>query len=306
MFGNTAGRSNSLAPGFPGGGRGVRGSIAKILVTVVVAGALNSLPGVALAQSGCCFCAGCGAYQPEPFCFDAVSFSACVSFCRQHAFGCQPQFGTNQSCGGGCASHAPIPTLTPTVTPTVTPTPIPTPTTRWCCQYQTNCDELDPWEVTSSPPNCIKHVPHGTPIAEAACINDRCVTYAPTRVPTSTPTLTPTIPADYAIDHFRCYKAKASEIRFGAKLTDVHFGDVETFTSAGAKPAFFCDPVKVEEPSKTPVPVRNPYDKLLCYELGDNSPRFESRSVQVRNRIGSPQVMVKSPKMICIPSRIGQ
>jgi hypothetical protein len=112
----------------------------------------------------------------------------------------------------------------------------------------------------------------------------------------------PPEPADPAVDHFQCYKAKRS--KGTAKFQKILGVQVEDQFGSGTidllKPSHLCAPVnkRNEEPGAELHPFH-----LLCYKVKARAP-FNQQRVWLGNQLGPlNELMLVRRQEFCIPSR---
>jgi hypothetical protein len=112
----------------------------------------------------------------------------------------------------------------------------------------------------------------------------------------------PPLPGAFTVDHFQCYKAKASkgapkfvpvlnveiEDQFGIMHVDVK------------KPTYLCNPV-----DKNGEGIHDSVTHLMCYQVKQvkTEPKFQKvLGVFVNNQFGPEQLDVKKPSELCVPA----
>jgi probable HAF family extracellular repeat protein/cysteine-rich repeat protein len=125
-------------------------------------------------------------------------------------------------------------------------------------------------------------------------------------VPTAkSPSDPPPLPADFVVDHFQCYKAKARPWKgmpnfvpvLGLPLND-QFGAMAVDVR---KPMFLCTPV--DKNGEDPTAPEHP-DRLMCYRVKQvDAVKFAKvTGVFVNNQFGPEQLDVKKPSELCVPA----
>ncbi len=110
------------------------------------------------------------------------------------------------------------------------------------------------------------------------------------------------VPSPLAIDHYRCYKAKASKTT-PTPLVDLQLLDQFGFATARTKPCFrFCAPV-----DKNGSGILDPDRHLACYRLMDTfgGPMQMNVDVNVDNQFGAQALRARTmaaARYLCVPS----
>ena len=92
-------------------------------------------------------------------------------------------------------------------------------------------------------------------------------------------------------DHFKCYTTRGDSPEVIVDLED----DFNIESLKVSKPNLFCNPV-----DKNGEGISNPFLHFTCYKIkkGDK----QKREVTIDNQFGEQNIMVKKPKLLCVPS----
>lgn len=133
-----------------------------------------------------------------------------------------------------------------------------------------------------------------------ACVDPASSTPLGMPLSTACPDGAVTVVEPPVLDHFKCYKAKdLKNPKFEATTVSLsdQFG-VNDGMFEVKKPFLFCAPA-----DKNGEGIANPVDHLACYKVkGPKLDKADRPSVEVENQLGTLQLEVKKPFLLCVPS----